>query len=312
MKPMAERQVWMGGALIPESEARVSIFDRGFVYGDAAYDALRTYRHVPLRLDEYIERFFRSLQYLGIDPGVDRAGLTDIVRLVLDRNLPLITEHEDLQIVMRCTRGGTYQTDALDPGPATLIVLTPAFRIDATAYEAGVDLLTTSIRRVPAEAVSPKPKTHDRLNNVLADIEARRRDRRARALLLDTRGNVSEGSSYNVAAVVGGAIVTPKDNCLEGLSMKLVIELAQKIGIPARYDDLSLFDLYNASEAFISGTSNGMLPVRTVDGRRVGADIPGPVQERIWREWDKFVGLDTREQARRYLNAAAPERVAVR
>lgn len=312
MKPMAERHVWMGGALIPESEARVSIFDRGFVYGDAAYDALRTYRHVPLRLDEYIERFFRSLQYLGIDAGVDRAELADIVRLVLDRNLPLITEHEDLQIVMRCTRGGNYQTDVLDPGPATLIVLTPAFRIDAAAYETGVDLLTTSIRRVPAESVSPRPKTHDRLNNVLADIEARRRDRRARALLLDTRGNVSEGSSYNVAAVVGGAIVTPKDNCLEGLSMKLILELAQKIGIPARYDDLSLFDLYNASEAFISGTSNGMLPVRTVDGRRVGSDIPGPVQERIWREWDAFVGLDTREQARRYLNAAAPERVAVR
>jgi branched-chain amino acid aminotransferase len=235
------------------------------------------------------------------------------VGLVLDRNLPLITKNEDLQVVMRCTRGANYQTDALDPGPPTLIVMTPAFRIDAAAYDEGVDLLVTSIRRVPAEAVSPRPKTHDRLNNVLADIEARRRDRRARALLLDTRGYVSEGSSYNVAAIVDGAIVTPKDNCLEGLAMKLVVELAQKIGIPARYDDLTLFDLYNASEAFITGTSNGMLPVRTVDGRRIGAAIPGPIQERIWREWDAFVGLDTREQARRYLNAATPaERVPVR
>jgi branched-chain amino acid aminotransferase len=291
----------------------VSIFDRGFVYGDAAYDALRTYRHVPLRLDEYIERFFRSLRYLGIDPGVTRAELADIVRLVLDENLSLITENEDLQVVMRCTRGGNYQTDALDPGPATLIVMTPSFRIDARAYDEGVDLLTTSIRRVPAEAVSPKPKTHDRLNNVLADIEARRRDPRARALLLDTRGYVCEGSSYNVAAVVDGQVVTPKDNCLEGLSMKLIVELAGKIGIPARYDDLTLFDLYNASEAFITGTSNGMLPVRSVDGRRIDSAIPGPIQERIWREWDAFVGLDTREQARRYLSAAGTqERVPVR
>ena len=302
----------MNGALVPESDARVSIFDRGFVYGDAAYDALRTYKHVPLRLDAYIERFFESLQYLGIDPGVSRSELADIVQLVLERNLPLVTEHEELQVVMRCTRGANYQTDALDPGPATLIVLTPAFRIDAAAYDDGVDLITTSIRRVPAESVSPKPKTHDRVNNVLADIEARRRDRRARALLLDTRGNVCEGSSYNVAAVVDGAIVTPKDNCLEGLAMKLVVELARKIGIPARYDDLTLFDLYNAGEAFITGTSTGMVPVRTVDARRIGKAIPGPVQERVWREWDAYVGLDTRAQARTYLNAAKPERVAVR
>jgi branched-chain amino acid aminotransferase len=303
---MAERQVWIGGSLMPESQARVSIFDRGFVYGDAAYDALRTYRHQPLRLAEYIERFFKSLHYLGIDPGVTRDELADIARRVLAANLSTIGENEDLQIVMRCTRGGNYQTDALMPGPATLIVQTPAFRIDAASYDDGVDLLVTSIRRVPAVAVSPKPKTHDRLNNVLADIEARRRDPKARSLMLDTEGRVCEGSSYNIAAVVDGAIVTPKDNCLEGLAMKLVVELATKIGIPARYDDLTLFDLYNASEAFITGTSNGMLPVRSVDGRRVGSAIPGLVQERIWPEWDGFVGLDTREQARRYLNAAGP------
>jgi len=282
------------------------------VYGDAAYDALRTYGHQPLRLAEYVERFFRSLQYLGIDPGMTREQMADVCRQVLAANLPTVGEHEELQIVMRATRGGNYQTDALEPGPATVIVLTPAFRIDAAAYERGVDLITTSIRRTPSEALSPKPKTHDRLNNVLADIEARRRDRRARALMLDTKGNVCEGSSYNVAAVVDGAIVTPKDNCLEGLAMKLVVELANKIGIPARYDELSLFDLYNASEAFITGTSTGMVPVRTVDGRTVGSAIPGPVQERVWREWDAFVGLDLREQARTYMNAAAPERAAAR
>jgi len=309
---MAERQVWMNGAMVAESQARVSIFDRGFVYGDAAYDALRTYHHQPLRLAEYVERFFRSLQYLGIEPGVTREQITDICRGVLAANLPLIGEHEELQIVMRCTRGGNYQTDALTPGPATLIVLTPAFRIDAAAYDDGVDLITTSIRRVPAESVSPRPKTHDRLNNVLSDIEARRRDRRARALMLDTKGNVCEGSSYNVAAVIDGAIVSPKDNCLEGLAMKLVVELANKIGIPARYDDLSLFDLYNASEAFITGTSTGMVPVRTVDGRAIGSRVPGPVQQQVWREWDTFVGLDTREQARVHLNVTTPERVPVR
>src|SRR5258705_11869077 len=212
---MAERQVWISGEMLPESQARVSIFDRGFVYGDAAYDALRTYHHQPLRLAEYVERFFRSLHYLGIDPGVTREQLADIARLVLATNLPLIGEHEEYQIVMRCTRGGNYQTDALAPGPATLIVHTPTFRIDAAAYREGVDLLVSSTRRVPAVSVSPKPKTHDRLNNVLADIEAPRRDPRARSLLPHTAATVSAGSPHTIPAVVDGATVTPPDNCPE-------------------------------------------------------------------------------------------------
>ncbi|MGH2492682.1 MAG: aminotransferase class IV, partial [Candidatus Limnocylindria bacterium] len=115
---------------------------------------------------------------------------------------------------------------------------------------------------------------------------------------------------YNVAAMVHGTLITPKNNCLPGIAMKTVMECADRLGIPARFDDLTLFDLYNSSEAFITGTSNGMLPVRIVDGRTIEGAIPGSIQERIWVEYDKIAGLNVREQAMQYLNAAkpAPER----
>jgi branched-chain amino acid aminotransferase len=307
---VTERVVWINGEMVPASQAKVSIFDRGFQYGDAAFDAMRTYNHRPFRMEDYFDRFFGSLKSLGIDPGVTREELRAIVEKVLAANLPLISEHEDVQVVLRCTRGADSKADILTPGRPTLIVETPQFRLDAPAYYEGVDLVTSSVRRFPAEVASPKAKTHFRLNNVLAELEVKQHSPNARALMLDLAGNVAEGSSWNVAALVRGVLITPKNNCLEGLAMRTVYDCARKLGIPMAYDDLTLFDLYNSPEAFITGTSNGMLPVRTVDGRVVGTKWPGPLQERLWVEYDRMAGLNVREQGTKYLNAKAPARPA--
>ena len=303
-----ERVVWINGEMVPASEAKVSIHDRGFQYADAAFDAMRTYNHRPFRMDDYFDRFFASLTALGIDAGVTREDLRAIVETVLAANLPLVPEHEDVQVILRCTRGADSKADILTPGHPTLIVETPQFRIDAPAYHEGVDLVTSSVRRFPAQVASPKAKTHFRLNNVLAELEVRQHSPNARALMLDLSGNVAEGSSWNVAALVRGVLITPKNNCLEGIAMRTVYDCARTLGIPMSYDDLTLFDLYNSPEAFITGTSNGMLPVRTVDGRVVGTAWPGPLQERLWVEYDRMAGLNVREQAFRYLNAKAPPR----
>jgi branched-chain amino acid aminotransferase len=307
----SERLVWINGEMVPASQAKVSIFDRGFQYGDAAFDAMRTYNRKPFRMDDYFDRFFGSLKSLNIDPGVTREELRAIVEKVLAANIPLLDEHDEVQVILRCTRGSDSKADVLNPGRPTLIVETPQFRIDAPAYYEGVELVTSSVRRFPAEVASPKAKTHFRLNNVLAELEVKQRSPNARALMLDMDGNVAEGSSWNVAALVKGVLISPKNNCLEGLAMRTVMDCAKKLNIPAAYDDLTLFDLYNTAEAFITGTSNGMLPVRTVDGRTIGTKWPGPLQERIWVEYDRMAGLNVREQATTYLNAKAPREAAV-
>jgi branched-chain amino acid aminotransferase len=301
-----ERVVWINGEMVPASQAKVSISDRGFQYGDAAFDAMRTYNHRPFRIEDYFDRFFASLKSLRIDPGVTREELRRIVEQVLDANLPLISEKEDVQVILRCTRGADSKADVLTPGRPTLIVETPSFRIDAPAYYNGVELVTSSVRRFSADVASPKAKTHFRLNNVLAELEVRQHSPNARPLMLDNRGHVAEGSSWNVAALVDGVLISPKNNCLEGIAMRTVMDCAKTLGIPAAYDDLTLFDLYNTPEAFITGTSNGMLPVRMVDSRVIGTAWPGPLQERLWPEYDRMAGLNVREQATKYLNAKAP------
>jgi branched-subunit amino acid aminotransferase/4-amino-4-deoxychorismate lyase len=303
---MAEEfQVWLNDELVPYSEAKIGISDPGFQYGDAAFDATRTYNHRPFRLDVYLDRFFASLQALDIDPRVTREQLTDIIDRVLAENLKLVDEHTELQIVMRCTRGSDYK-NVLDTGRPTLIVETPTFLIDAPAYHQGVELVTASIRRFGHEVAPPQAKTHFRLNNVLAELEVRRRSPNAKALMLDPVGNVCEGSSWNIAALVRGRIVSPKNNCLPGRGMLTAMECAAKLGIPAAYDDLTLFDVYTSPEVFITGSSFGMMPVRTVDGRTIGTQWPGPIQERLWVEYNEIAGLDVREQATKHLNARAP------
>jgi branched-chain amino acid aminotransferase len=299
-----EFQVWLNGDLVPLSEAKIGIHDPGFQYGDAAFDATRTYNHRPFRLDLYLDRFFASLQGLDIDPGVTREQLKGIIDRVLGANLKLVDEHAELQVVMRCTRGSDYK-NVLDSGRPTLIVETPTFLNDAPAYYEGVELITSSLRRFGQEVAPPQAKTHFRLNNVLAELEVRRSSPNAKALMLDPVGNVCEGSSWNIAALVRGRIVSPKNNCLPGRAMLTVMECAAKLGIPAAYDDLTLFDVYTSPEAFITGSSYGMYPVRTVDGRTIGTEWPGPLQERLWVEYNEIAGLDVREQSVKYLNARA-------
>lgn len=299
-----EFQVWLNGELVPYSEAKIGIGDPGFQYGDAVFDATRTYNHRPFRLDLYLDRFFASLKSLDIDPRVTREELIDIIDQVLAVNLKLVDEHAELHVILRCTRGSDYK-NVLDSGRPTLIVETPTFLNDAPAFYEGVELVTSSVRRFGHEVAPPQAKTHFRLNNVLAELEVRRQSPNAKALMLDPVGNVCEGSSWNIAALVRGRIVSPKNNCLPGRAMLTVMECAAKLGIPAAYDDLTLHDVYTSPEAFITGTSYGMYPLRTLDGRTIGTEWPGPVQERLWVEYDKIAGLDVRQQSMKYLNARA-------
>jgi branched-chain amino acid aminotransferase len=299
-----EFQVWLNDGLVPFSEAKVGISDPGFQYGDAAFDATRTYNHRPFRLDLYLDRFDASLKALDIDPRVTREELKDIIDRVLAANLKLVDKHAELHVILRCTRGSDYK-NVLDSGRPTLIVETPTFLNDAPAFYEGVEIVTSSYRRFGHEVAPPQAKTHFRLNNVLAELEVRRHSPNAKALMLDPLGNVCEGSSWNIAALVRGRIVSPKNNCLPGRAMLTVMECAAKLGIPAAYDDLTPYDLYTSPEAFVTGSSYGMYPVRTVDGRTIGTQWPGPIQERLWVEYNEIAGLDVREQSMKYLNARA-------
>jgi branched-chain amino acid aminotransferase len=293
-----QRVTYLNGRIVPESEAMLPFRDRGVKYGDAVFDTTRTFGHSVFRLREHLDRFYRSLRYLRIDPGLSPSELAAVTEEVLERNLPLIGRDEDYWVSQRVTRG-------LDPadreawpdwtGPTVIVECTPLpLAKRARLYRDGIDVVTPSVRRTAPDMVSPRAKTHNYLNLVLAELEVSAQDADALAILLDENGNLSEGKGSNIFLVADGAISTPRERyVLPGISRSVVMELAAKLGIPLVEKDVDLFDAYNADEAFISSTSFCVCPVRGVNGALIGSGgVPGPVTRRIMDAYVELAGFD--------------------
>src|SRR5262245_51409125 len=210
----SERIAYFNGRFVPEREVLVPFRDRGFKYGDAVFDTTRTFGHRVFKLSEHVERRYRSLRYLRIDPGLTGSAMIEITEDVLRRNLPLLEPDDDYWVTQRVSRG-------LDPsdaavwgreGATVIVECVPLpLRRRATLFRDGIKVLVPSVRRTPPESLSPRTKTHNYLNVVAADLEVKARDPEAWAILLDINGNLSEGIGSNVFVVKEGAIYTPRE-----------------------------------------------------------------------------------------------------
>lgn len=293
----SERVAYFNGRIVPEREVRVPFRDRGFKYGDAVFDTTRTFGHRIFRLGEHVERLYRSLRYLRMDPGLSPAALAGITGEVLRLNLPLLPPDQDYWVTQRVTRG-------LDPsdrevfgqdGPTVIVECLPLpLRERAPLYRDGIRVVVPSVRRTAPDALSARTKTHNYLNVIAGDLEVKARDPGAWAILLDVHGNLAEGIGSNVFLVQGGTVYTPREQfVLPGVSRQTVIELARESGIPLVEKDLDLFDAYNAEEAFLTSTSLCVCPVQSVNGVRVGdGGVPGPVTRRLTEAYCRLVDHD--------------------
>lgn len=301
-----QRIVYLNGEYVPESEARIPFRDRGVKFGDAVFDTTRTFGHEIFRLREHLERFYRSLRYLRIDPGMTIDDFISVTEHVVERNLPLIGSDEDYWITQRVTRGIDPADRTAWPewdGPTVIVECLPLpLASRAASYRDGLEVVTPSVRRVAPDMVSPRAKTHNYLNLILGELEVAAQQEGALAILLDENGNLSEGKGSNIFIVVDGKIQTPRERyVLPGVSRAVVRELAGKLGIPFEEADIDLFDAYNAEECFISSTSFCVCPVQSVNGTRMPA-VPGPVTQRIIDAYVDYVGFDWYAQ---YLNKLA-------
>lgn len=293
-----QRVTYLNGRIVPESEAMIPFRDRGVKYGDAVFDTTRTFGHRAFRLGEHLDRFYRSLRYLRIDPGLSPSEFAAVTEEVLERNLPLIGKDEDYWVSQRVTRGIDPADREAWPdwtGPTVIVECIPLpLAKRARLYRDGIDVVTPSVRRTAPDMVSPRAKTHNYLNLVLAELEVSAQDPDALAILLDENGNLSEGKGSNIFLVSDGAIQTPRERyVLPGISRSVVMELAEKLGIPLVEKDIDLFDAYNADEAFISSTSFCVCPVRSINGAVIGAGgVPGPVTGRIMDAYVELAGFD--------------------
>ena len=288
-----ERVAYVNGELVPESQAVVSIRDRGFVQGDAVFDSTRTFGGKIFKLTEHLERFYDSLKYMRIEPGISQQQMRSLTMQVLEANLPLLGEDDDYWVTQRVTRG--VRTDA-GTTPTVIIECTPLpFAARAKYYRDGLPVVTPSIRRTPPESISPRAKVHNYINLILADQEAKAHDPDAWPILLDTNGNIAEGPGSNFFVVKDGRVITPKEqNVLAGISRRTALELAQELGMETEEADIDLFDAYTADEAFVTSTSFCICPVGSVNGSAIGTDgVPGPVTDRLQKAYSGLVGIDT-------------------
>jgi len=293
----SERIAYFNGQYVPEPEVRVPFRDRGFKYGDAVFDTTRTFGHRIFKLREHVERLYRSLRYLRIDPGLSPSTMIEVTEEVLRRNLTLLEPDEDYWVTQRVSRG-------LDPGdravfgqagPTIIVECLPLpLRERAALYRDGIRVLVPSVRRTGPEALSPRTKTHNYLNVIAGDLEVKARDPEAWAVLLDTRGNLAEGIGSNIFLVRGGALYTPREQLvLAGISRDTAIALARGGGLTVVEQDLDLFDAYNADEAFLTSTSLCICPVRSINDVGIGdSGIPGPITRQLMDAYCRFVDYD--------------------
>jgi len=295
-----ERIVYFNGNYVPESQALVPYRERSFIFGDGAFDLTRTFQHRIFRLDEHLERLYRSLKALRLDPTMPMDDMARITRTVLDKNLHLLDARDDYWVGQRLTRGVLkVEGDNWDHyGPTVIVECVPMpIRERAHLYRDGMQVVTPSVRRTPPEALTPRAKTHNYLNLVMGDLEVRAQNPDGWAILLDMNGNLCEGLGSNIFLVKDGVLRTPRENfVLAGISRQTVIELAAKLGIPFREDDLDLYDAYNADEAFITSTSLCICPVASINGMEMAAGTYGPVTKRLIDAYAELVDCDFVQQ----------------
>jgi branched-chain amino acid aminotransferase len=291
--------VYLNGELVPESRAGISFRDRGFIYGDAVFDATRTFGGRTFRLGQHIHRLYNSLKYLRIDPGLTPEEMERWSEVVVAHNHPLLPPGQDLWVTQRISRGlePTLPEDRMEP---TVLIETHAipFARRASLYRDGLRIITPSVPRVPPRFMSPRAKTHNYLNLVLGDLEAQGSDPDAWAVLLDESGNLTEGRGSNIFLVKDGQLLTPQGQfVLEGITRSVVLELAEGLNLPVRERDLDLFDAYTADEAFLTSTSLCVCPIASVNGSAIGnGSIPGPVTRQLMSAFSDLAGMDYVEQ----------------
>jgi len=288
--------------MVPEAEAKISIFDSGFKLGDTVTESTRTFGHRPFKLDGHIERLYRSMKVTRIDPGYSVEELTRLSLQVLEANLPLIEPEDDYWLVHNISRG--IAVSGADPtrqrSAATVVI--HCWPLDlrdwARFYEDGCHAVTAMSRAVPPQALDARIKNCSRLPYTMAEIEVKLVDPNAQGVILDVNGNVAENKGGNLFAVAGGALRTPvARNALAGISRETVMELAASLKIAVHEMDLMPYDLYTADELFFTSTPYCIMPATTFNGLPVGDGQVGPVTRQLLRAWSERVGVDIATQA---------------
>lgn len=300
------RQVFLSGEIVPESHAKISIFDSGFTLGDTVTESTRTFAHRPFKLVQHIERLYKSLKVTRIDPGYSLEEITRLSQEVLEINLPLIGTEDDYWLVHNITRGisvaGADPTIQRNRATVVIHVWPLDLRDWAAFYREGCHAVTAMSRAVPSQALDPRVKNRSRLPYTMAEMEVKLVDPQAQGVLLDVNGYVAENKGANLFAISNGELLTPTTrNALAGISRQTVLELAATLKLSCRESDLLPYDLYTADELLFTSTPYCIMPATRFNGLPVGEGRVGPITQQLLHAWSELVGIDIVQQASQQL-----------
>jgi len=294
---MEERICYFNGEYIKESEAKIHISD-WFLWQGGVFEVARTYNHIPFRLKEHIDRFFRSLRCLPfIELSLTPEEVNHIILEILKRNEKYLHPEDDCRIVFRASRGIFFGPPS---GPTFYVHIVPyssylayGYKQMAKWYQEGAHMVVASTRSIPPQCLDPKIKHTNRLCNDLAAYEASMVDPEAFALMLDINGFATECPRHNFFMVKDGRLLTSRlINCLPGITRQTVLELARELKIESSETDLSVYDLCNADEIMISGTGFAIIPVSKFNERVLPRPIPGAITKQLQSAFSKKVHYD--------------------
>lgn len=271
-------QIYLNGEFVPEEQATVSVFDHGFLYGDGVFEGIRAYGGRVFRLEDHVRRLFDSAQAILLSIPMSQEEMCSAILETLRRN-----NLRDAYIRPIVSRG--YGDLGLDPNKckkATVIIIAIEWgAMYGNLYEVGLTAISVAVRRNSPDSLPPNIKSLNYLNNILAKIEANIKGGNE-AIILDSRGLVSEGSGDNIFVIKNGKVYTPYTiNNLKGITREAVIDAAATRGYNILERDMGLFDLYTADEVFVTGTAAEVAPVTRVDGRVIGTGKPGPITKEL-------------------------------
>ena len=288
----ADVRVYVNGEFFHRDEARVSVFDSGFLVGDGIWEGVRLHEGRIVFLDEHLDRLFAGAAAVDLDIGLDRRGVTEALYATIDEN----GMHDGVHLRFMVTRGDK-KTPSQHPancvGGANVVIIAEHKLADPSVRDEGISLFTATVRRPPPDTLDQRLNCHSKLHEVIALIQATKAGA-DEALMLDPTGAVATCNATNFFIVRGGEVWTSTGHYnLHGITSAKVPEVAEAGGYGTRRQPYSLTDVYSADEVFVTGTFGGLTPVHTVDGRAVGPqDGPRPVTEHLRELYEQAVHAD--------------------
>ena len=300
-----ERLVYFNGKFIPEKEAKISIYDSSLIFGDMVFEMTRSFKKKHFKLKEHIERLFTGLKILRINIKMSQKQMYEACLKTAEKNNHLLGSNDEHRLMIDVSRGllGIYhEVKELDKGPNIIIADFPlrwTVKGMGKLFDVGINAVIPSQRVIPSGLMDPKVKNRSRLFYLMANIEASQfKGENNWALMLDPDGYIAEGTGNNFFIVKNGKVITPEGrNILRGISRSYIMDdLCPKLNIPVVEKNIEPYDVYNADEAFMTGTPFCMLPVTKLNNINIGSGNVGKIYKKILKKWSASVGTDIENQ----------------